>query len=72
MLPQSKFLLETLDLQHFVGYGIPNLKSLQFNTYGSRMRPDDGRVVSNFIVQALKGEDIKIEIDDYIRTATTG
>ena len=29
-----------------------------FNTYGPRMRPDDGRVVSNFIVQALKGERI--------------
>jgi len=31
-----------------------------FNTYGPRMRPDDGRVISNFIVQALKGEDITI------------
>lgn len=31
-----------------------------FNTYGPRMRPDDGRVVSNFIVQALKSEDITI------------
>lgn len=31
-----------------------------FNTYGPRMRPDDGRVVSNFAVQALKGEDITI------------
>jgi UDP-glucuronate decarboxylase len=31
-----------------------------FNTYGPRMRPDDGRVVSNFIVQALKGEDITV------------
>ncbi|PDT49819.1 UDP-glucuronic acid decarboxylase family protein [Sinorhizobium fredii] len=31
-----------------------------FNTYGPRMRPDDGRVVSNFIVQALKGENITI------------
>lgn len=31
-----------------------------FNTYGPRMRPDDGRVVSNFIVQALQGEDITI------------
>ncbi len=31
-----------------------------FNTYGPRMNPDDGRVVSNFIVQALKGEDITI------------
>lgn len=31
-----------------------------FNTYGPRMNPDDGRVVSNFIVQALKGEDITV------------
>jgi dTDP-glucose 4,6-dehydratase len=31
-----------------------------FNTYGSRMRPNDGRVVSNFIVQALKGEPLTI------------
>jgi UDP-glucuronate decarboxylase len=31
-----------------------------FNTYGPRMHPNDGRVVSNFIVQALKGEDITL------------
>lgn len=31
-----------------------------FNTYGPRMHPDDGRVVSNFIVQALRGDDITI------------
>ena len=31
-----------------------------FNTYGPRMHPHDGRVVSNFIMQALKGEDITI------------
>jgi UDP-glucuronate decarboxylase len=31
-----------------------------FNTFGPRMHPNDGRVVSNFIVQALKGEDISI------------
>jgi UDP-glucuronate decarboxylase len=31
-----------------------------FNTYGPRMLPDDGRVVSNFIVQALRGEDITV------------
>src|SRR5712671_4397890 len=31
-----------------------------FNTYGPRMRPDDGRVVSNFIVQALLGRDITV------------
>jgi UDP-glucuronate decarboxylase len=31
-----------------------------FNTYGPRMNPNDGRVVSNFVVQALQGEDITI------------
>ena len=31
-----------------------------FNTYGPRMHPNDGRVVSNFIIQALRGEDISI------------
>ena len=31
-----------------------------FNTYGPRMHPNDGRVVSNFVVQALKGDDITI------------
>jgi UDP-glucuronate decarboxylase len=34
-----------------------------FNTYGPRMRPDDGRVVSNFIVQALRGADITVQGD---------
>ena len=38
-----------------------NIKIIRiFNTYGPRMHPNDGRVVSNFIVQALKGEDITI------------
>ncbi|HEG43574.1 MAG TPA: NAD-dependent epimerase/dehydratase family protein [Phycisphaerales bacterium] len=31
-----------------------------FNMYGPRMRPDDRRVISNFILQALRGEDIAI------------
>lgn len=31
-----------------------------FNTYGPRMMPDDGRVVSNFIIQALKGRDLTV------------
>jgi len=31
-----------------------------FNTYGPRMHPNDGRVVSNFIIQALKNEDITV------------
>jgi len=38
-----------------------NVKIIRiFNTYGTRMNPEDGRVISNFIVQALKGEDITI------------
>lgn len=38
-----------------------NIKVIRiFNTYGPRMHPNDGRVVSNFIIQALKGEDITI------------
>lgn len=38
-----------------------NIKVLRiFNTYGPRMQPNDGRVVSNFIVQALKGQDLTI------------
>src|SRR6202023_3480074 len=34
-----------------------------FNTYGPRMHPNDGRVVSNFIVQGLRGEDITFYAD---------
>lgn len=42
--------------QHHVAIKVMRI----FNTYGPRMHPNDGRVVSNFIVQALKGEDITI------------
>lgn len=42
--------------QHYLKIKVARI----FNTYGPRMRPDDGRVVSNFIVQALKGADITI------------
>src|SRR4030095_9373172 len=31
-----------------------------FNTYGTRMRPNDGRVISNFVVQALKGDPLTV------------
>ncbi|KJF43788.1 UDP-glucuronic acid decarboxylase family protein [Draconibacterium sediminis] len=48
----------------FVNYHVQNdvlIKIIRiFNTYGPKMEPDDGRVVSNFIVQALKGKDITI------------
>lgn len=42
--------------QHLVDIRVARI----FNTYGPRMHPNDGRVVSNFIVQALKGEDITL------------
>ncbi|MEL7586693.1 MAG: UDP-glucuronic acid decarboxylase family protein [Prolixibacteraceae bacterium] len=48
----------------FVNYHTQNQVRIKiiriFNTYGPRMEPDDGRVVSNFILQALKGDDITI------------
>jgi UDP-glucuronate decarboxylase len=42
--------------QHNVGIKVVRI----FNTYGPRMHPNDGRVVSNFIMQALRGEDITL------------
>ncbi|HMM12067.1 MAG TPA: SDR family oxidoreductase [Bacteroidales bacterium] len=55
---EGKRCAETLfmDYHHQNGVKIKIIRI--FNTYGPRMHPNDGRVVSNFIVQALKGEDI--------------
>jgi UDP-glucuronate decarboxylase len=57
---EGKRCAETL----FVNYQRQNNVDIKiiriFNTYGPRMHPNDGRVVSNFIVQALKGKDITI------------
>lgn len=57
---EGKRVAETL----FVNYNAQNnvrIKIIRiFNTYGPRMHPNDGRVVSNFIVQALKGKDITV------------
>jgi UDP-glucuronate decarboxylase len=57
---EGKRAAETL----FVNYHKQNKVRIKiiriFNTYGPRMHPNDGRVVSNFIVQALKGDDITI------------
>lgn len=57
---EGKRCAETLffDYRRQHGLGIKVVRI--FNTYGPRMHPNDGRVVSNFIVQALKGEDITI------------
>jgi UDP-glucuronate decarboxylase len=57
---EGKRVAETL----FVNYHIQNKVRIKiiriFNTYGPRMHPNDGRVVSNFIMQALRGEDITL------------
>ncbi|WP_246225970.1 UDP-glucuronic acid decarboxylase family protein [Chelativorans xinjiangense] len=57
---EGKRCAETLFFDYHQSHGIAVKIARIFNTYGPRMRPDDGRVVSNFIVQALKGDDITI------------
>lgn len=57
---EGKRVAETLFSDYHRQYGI-DIKLIRiFNTYGPRMSVNDGRVVSNFIVQALKGDDITI------------
>ena len=57
---EGKRAAETLFFDYHRQHGV-DIKVIRiFNTYGPNMRGDDGRVVSNFIVQALKGEDITI------------
>src|SRR6478672_9446211 len=57
---EGKRCAETLFFDYSRRYGLPIKVCRIFNTYGPRMRPDDGRVVSNFIVQALRGESLTI------------
>ena len=57
---EGKRCAETLFFDYNRQYGIPIKVIRIFNTYGPRMLPNDGRVVSNFIVQALAGKDITI------------
>lgn len=57
---ESKRLAETLCFEHYRHYGTQIKVGRIFNTYGPKMDPRDGRVVSNFIMQALKDEPITI------------
>src|SRR6266700_1978238 len=57
---EGKRCAETLFFDYRRQHDMPIKVARIFNTYGPRMRPDDGRVVSNFIVSALKGEPITI------------
>lgn len=57
---EGKRCAETLFFDYHRQHGLRVKVARIFNTYGPRMQPDDGRVVSNFIVQALRGEDITV------------
>jgi UDP-glucuronate decarboxylase len=57
---EGKRCAETLFFDYRRQHGLEIKVARIFNTYGPRMHPNDGRVVSNFIVQALRGDDITI------------
>ncbi|WP_353861990.1 UDP-glucuronic acid decarboxylase family protein [Azospirillum formosense] len=57
---EGKRCAETLFFDYHRQFSLPIKVIRIFNTYGPRMHPNDGRVVSNFIVQALKGDPITI------------
>jgi UDP-glucuronate decarboxylase len=57
---EGKRCAETLFFDYWRQHGLEIKVARIFNTYGPRMHPQDGRVVSNFIMQALRGDDITI------------
>jgi UDP-glucuronate decarboxylase len=57
---EGKRCAETLFFDYHRQHGLDVRVARIFNTYGPRMHPNDGRVVSNFIMQALKGEQITV------------
>jgi UDP-glucuronate decarboxylase len=57
---EGKRAAETLFFDYHRQHGVDIRVVRIFNTYGPRMHPNDGRVVSNFIIQALKGDDLSM------------
>jgi UDP-glucuronate decarboxylase len=57
---EGKRCAETLFFDYHRQHGLPIKVARIFNTYGPKMLPDDGRVVSNFVVQALRGEPLTV------------
>jgi dTDP-glucose 4,6-dehydratase len=57
---EAKRFAEAMAMAYHRYHGLETRIVRIFNTYGPRMRPDDGRVVSNFIVQALRGDPLTI------------
>jgi len=64
---ESKRFAEAMTMAYHRYHGVSTRICRIFNTYGPRMRPDDGRVVTNFIAQALRGEPLTV-YDDGSRT----
>jgi dTDP-glucose 4,6-dehydratase len=62
---EAKRFAEALTMAYHRSHQLDTRVVRIFNTYGPRMRPRDGRVVSNFIVQALKGEPLTIYGDGF-------
>ena len=62
---EAKRFAEAMTMAYHRYHGVDTRIVRIFNTYGSRMRPNDGRVVSNFIVQALKGEALTVYGDGH-------
>lgn len=57
---ESKRFGETLTVAYRRRHGLDTRSVRIFNTYGPRMRPDDGRVIPNFVTQALRGDDLTV------------
>jgi dTDP-glucose 4,6-dehydratase len=57
---EAKRFGEALTMAYHRTYGVDTRIARIFNTYGPRMRPNDGRVVSNFVMQALRGEPLTL------------
>ncbi len=57
---ESKRFAEAMTMAYHRYHGIDTRMCRIFNTYGPRMRPDDGRVVTNFIAQALRGQALTV------------
>jgi dTDP-glucose 4,6-dehydratase len=60
MYDEAKRFAEATTMAYHRSYGVDTRIVRIFNTYGPRMRPQDGRVVSNFVVQALRGEPLTV------------
>ena len=57
---EAKRFAEALTMAHLRALGTDVAIARIFNTYGPRLRPDDGRVVSNFVLQAMRGEPLTV------------